>query len=83
MMAGSNDRRLQDFLGAASNVTPNETSEAEDPGSTSESDDMDYEPPTHEESDQIHEHAFIQSILEAHAGNMDEEEGGGEGEGHT
>ena len=70
-MTDQNSRQLQDLLEAAGSLVPND---APTPAtSTSEGDDMDYEPATEEESEDNTNEAFLERLLAD--GDIEEDEG--------
>ena len=74
-MANQDSRRLQDLLEAAESSMAND---AATPATTvTESDDMDYEPATDEESEDINNEAFLERLLaEGDALNDDDDDEG-------
>ena len=64
-MAGSGSRDLHDLLDEHSREMPNET----------DSDDMDYEPATEEDADELSDEGFLERFLEE---QEDEDENDGE-----
>ena len=72
-MAGQDNRRLQDLLEAAQNLAANN---APTPATTNtDSDDMDYEPATEEEDEDISNEAFLERLLAQGDAEDDEDEG--------
>lgn len=70
-MAGQASRQLQDLLEAAENLRPND---GPTPATTnSESDHMDYEPATEEESEDNANEAYLERLLAE--GHIEEDEG--------
>jgi hypothetical protein len=69
-MAGQNNRRLQDLLEAAQSSTANDAPTTAT--TNTDSDDMDYEPATEEEDEDISNEAFLERLLAE--GDLEEEE---------
>ena len=74
-MADQGRRKLQDLLEAAESSVPNDA--ATPATTTTESDDMDYEPATEEDSEDIDNEAFLERLLiEGDEEDDDEDEDG-------
>lgn len=70
-MADPNSRQLQDFLDAAASLTPNQA--ATPATMATESDDMDYEPATEEDSEDVSNETFLERLM-AEGDDEDDEE---------
>jgi hypothetical protein len=71
-MADQGSRRLQDLLEAAESSMANDA--ATPATTTTESDDMDYEPATEEESEDINNEAFLERLLAGGDAEDDDED---------
>lgn len=80
-MADQDSRQLQDLLEAAESSMPNDA--ATSATTTTESDDMDYEPATEEESEDINNEAFLERLLAEGDAEDDAEDEDDEGSWHN
>jgi hypothetical protein len=72
-----NSSVLQDFIGTAANLTPTQPADSEDwTENTADDDDMEFEPSTEAESEEVGNEAFLERFLEEQNEEEDEDSDG-------